>query len=170
METIFLKRACYAIACAGALAIASALIHPFGPKTNSDRILLSGADVDPALMRVLKKSCQNCHSERTEWPWYSYVAPMSWLIEKDVHQARSHLNLSRWEEYDARKQHDLLAELAAIVRNRRMPPGRYTLLHPTTKPSPEEFDRIYQWTRAERRRLSLLAPARLTGSRPPGSK
>ena len=81
----------------------------------------SGTDVDPAVVRILEKSCQNCHYERTEWPWYSYVAPMSWLIEKDVHEARSHLNLSRWGEYDAQKQHDLLAELAAVVRSRRMP-------------------------------------------------
>jgi hypothetical protein len=55
---------------------------------------------------------------------------MPWLIEKDVHEARSHLNLSRWGEYDAQKQHGLLARLAAVLRNRRMPLPRYTLLHP----------------------------------------
>jgi hypothetical protein len=84
---------------------------------------------------------------------------MSWLIEKDVHEARSHLNLFRWSEYDARKQHDLLAELAAVVRNRRMPLLRYTPLLHGAKPSPDEFERIYQWTRAERRRLTSLASA-----------
>src|SRR6202041_3127598 len=89
----------------------------------------------------------------------SYVAPMSWLIEKDVHEARSHLNLSRWGEYDAQTQHDLLAELAAVVRSRRIPLSRYTLLHPGDKPSPDEFERIYQWTRVERRRLTSLASA-----------
>ena len=159
VKNIFLKRPHYAIACAGVLALASAFIHPFGLKTNSARPLFSGADVDPAVGGILEKSCENCHSERTEWPWYSYVAPMSWLIEKDVHEARSHLNLSRWGEYDARKQHDLLAELAAVVRSRRMPLLRYTLLHPGAKPSPDEFERIYQWTRVERRRLTSLASA-----------
>ena len=84
---------------------------------------------------------------------------MPWLIEKDVHEARSHLNLSRWGEYDAQKQHGLLARLAAVLRNRRMPLPRYTLLHPGTKPTPDEFERIYQWTRAERRRLTSLASA-----------
>ena len=79
---------------------------------------------------------------------------MSWLIRNNLHQGRSHMNLSRWDEYDAARQHDLLAELAAVVRNRRMPLPRYTLLHPGAKPSPEEFDRIYQWTRTERRRLA----------------
>jgi len=159
MKKVLLKRPHYAIACAGVLAVASALIHPFGLKTNSVRPLLSGVDVDPAVVRILEKSCQNCHSERTEWPWYSYVAPMSWLIEKDVHEARRYLNLSQWGEYDVQKQHDLLAEFAAVVRNRRMPLLRYTLLHPGAKPSPDEFERIYQWTRAERRRLTSLASA-----------
>jgi hypothetical protein len=159
MRKIPLKaRHCAAIACAAALAIASDFVHPFGKvKSSSAAPLLAGADVDPVVMRILEKSCRNCHSERSEWPWYSYVAPMSWLIENDVHQARSHLNLSRWQEYDAPKQHELLAEMAAVVRSRRMPLPRYTLLHPGSKPSPAEFDRIYQWTRAERRRLAPLA-------------
>ena len=159
MRKIFPTRRHYVTACAGVRAVASAFIHPFGLKTNSAGPLLSGADVDPAVVRILEKSRQNCYSERTEWPWYSYVAPMSWLIEKDVHEARSHLNLSRWGEYDAQKQHDLLAEPAAVVRNRRMPLSRYILLHPGDKPSPDEFERIYQWTRAERRRLTSLASA-----------
>jgi len=94
MRKIFPTRRHYVTACAGVRAVASAFIHPFGLKTNSAGPLLSGADVDPAVVRILEKSCQNCYSERTEWPWYSYVAPMSWLIEKDVHEARSHLNLS----------------------------------------------------------------------------
>jgi hypothetical protein len=144
-----------AVGCASALIVASAFIHPFGVvKIKSARPLLAGSNVDPAVLHILERSCQNCHSERTEWPWYSYVAPMSWLIENDVHQGRSHMNLSRWDEYDPARQHDLLAELAAVVRNRRMPLPRYTLLHPGAKPSPEEFDRIYQWTRTERRRLA----------------
>lgn len=146
---------------AGGLAVASALVHPFGAvKSHSTAPLLAGANVDPAIARILEKSCRNCHSEQTEWPWYSYVAPLSWLIENDVHQGRSHLNLSRWQTYDARQQHDLLAELAAVARNRRMPPPRFTLLHPGSQPSPAEFERIYQWTRVERRRLTSLAAAR----------
>jgi hypothetical protein len=157
MRNSVLKKPPYAaMACATVLAGASVLMHPFGDvKTTSAKPLLAGADVDPAVVRILEKSCQNCHSERTEWPWYSYVAPMSWLIEKDVHDARSHMNLSRWQEYDAQKRHDLLTEMAAVVRNRRMPLARYTLLHPDAKLSAIEFDRIYQWARAERRRMNF---------------
>src|SRR5580704_2019666 len=71
----------------------------------------------------------NCHSERTTWPWYSYVAPVSWLIESDVSKARGHMNLSVWDQYTVEKREELPGELAAAVRSRQMPPPRYTLMH-----------------------------------------
>ena len=69
------------------LAVCSVLVHPFGAikAQRSDKPLLLDSTFDPQVVRTLEKSCQNCHSEKTEWPWYSYVAPMSWMIEKDVH-------------------------------------------------------------------------------------
>jgi hypothetical protein len=80
---------------ASVIVFASVLVHPFGPvkAAKSAHPLLAGTDIDPAIFRVLERSCQNCHSEKTEWPWYSYIAPMSWLVEGDVSQARSHVNL-----------------------------------------------------------------------------
>ncbi len=145
---------------AGAIALASVFVHPFGSmKARSAGPLLAGAEADAAVLHTLEKSCQNCHSERTEWPWYSYVAPVSWLIENDVHQGRSHMNLSRWQQYDSEKQHELLAAMGAVARNHIMPPPRYTFLHPGSRPSPVELERIYQWTRMERRRLTALARA-----------
>src|SRR5579863_4366221 len=59
--------------------IASVSIHPSGAVRSvaSNRELLAGAEVDPAVLQVVERSCQNCHSEKTEWPWYSRVAPMS---------------------------------------------------------------------------------------------
>jgi len=82
---------------------------------------------------------------------------VSWLIEKDVHQARSHMNLSGWGQYSLDEKQDLLADLAAAVRSRQMPPPRYTLMHRSAKLSEPERERIYQWARGERRRLKSLA-------------
>jgi hypothetical protein len=112
---------------------------------------------DPSVVRIIERSCQNCHSERTAWPWYSYVAPMSWLIENDVQQARSHMNLSRWDEYGLEKKQAILTELGAVVRSRQMPLPRYVQLHPSAKLSDVEINQIYQWARAERRRLKSIA-------------
>ena len=124
-----LIRRLYATLLAGVIAVGvpSLLIRPFGDLKahRSLNPLLAGADVNPAIIQIVERSCQNCHSEKTEWPWYSYVAPVSWLIEKDVHDARSHMNLSRWDDYGLEKKQELLTRLAAAVRSRQMPPARY---------------------------------------------
>jgi hypothetical protein len=147
---------------ASLLGVVSLLAHPFGAVKipASSKPLLAGAPVDPAVMQIVEKSCQSCHSEKTAWPWYSYVAPMSWLIEKDVNQGRSHMNLSHWDEYSVEKQQEILAKLSAVVRNRRMPLPRYTMLHPEATLSDSEIDRLYGWAREERVRLKSI-----TGSR-----
>jgi hypothetical protein len=136
----------------------ASLVHPFGAvKTRrSNTPLLAGAPLDPSITQRIEKSCQNCHSERTDWPWYSYVAPMSWLIENDVRQGRSHMNLSHWDEYTLEKRQEILTELSAMVRSRQMPPPRYLQLHPSAKLSDAEIDQIYQWARGERRRLKSI--------------
>src|SRR5689334_4306754 len=90
----FLKLCSVAI---GLLALASVFVHPYGSvkSQRSDAPLLTGAEAKLEITQIFERSCQNCHSERTEWPWYSYVAPLSWMIEKDVSMGRSHMNLSQ---------------------------------------------------------------------------
>jgi hypothetical protein len=139
------------------VAIASIFIHPFGnPKTvsrTSNRQLLSGAQVDPAVFSILQRSCQNCHSEETAWPWYSYVAPASWMVEKDVRDARSHFNMSRWSEYNLDDRIQIIFAIGTRVRNKSMPLPRYLVLHHDAKLSDAEIDLVYQWARSERKRL-----------------
>jgi hypothetical protein len=143
----------------GLVGLASVFVHPFGAvkARTSNTPLLAGAAVDPSVVRIVERSCQSCHSERTDWPWYSYVAPMSWLIENDVRNGRSHMNLSHWDDYTLDKQQEILTELSAMVRSRQMPLPRYLQLHPSAKLSDAEIDQIYQWARGERRRLKSIA-------------
>jgi len=137
------------------LAICSFFVHPFGAikAQRSDKPLLLDATFDPQVVRTLEKSCQNCHSEKTEWPWYSYVAPMSWMIENDVQRARNHMNLSRWNGYNPEQQQEILSRMSVLVRNRAMPLPRYLLLHPESKLADAEIAYLYQWARTERKRL-----------------
>jgi Haem-binding domain len=149
----------FLISAAGAWVFASAVIHPFGAvksANSSSNALLSGTPISGEPLRVFERSCQNCHSDKTSWPWYSYVAPMSLMIESDVSEARGRMNLSHWNEYSIDDQQSLLASIAAAVRSRQMPPSRYVLLHPDAKLSPEERELIYNWARGERRRLRAL--------------
>lgn len=134
---------------------ASALVHPL-PHEASDRAsspLLLGADIPASVVDVFAHACINCHSEKTRWPWYSHVAPVSWLVEHDVKRARERLNLSRWDRLDAAEQRLLLTAIATVIENREMPLHRYVVFHPEVKLSADDSDQVIEWTQAERRRL-----------------
>src|SRR5690348_5725913 len=87
--------------------------------------LFEGAQADAAILHIIERACQNCHSEQTHWPWYSRLPPASWLVHRDVTQARARLNLSRWRNNGLADQEALLSAIGAAVRTGVMPPGRY---------------------------------------------
>jgi len=149
-----IKKAVLCTVIVGGIGAAGGLVHPFGNLRGPDRgAILNDAHIDPATLRIIQRSCQNCHSDQTEWPWYSRVAPGSWLLERDVSQARSRFNLSRWNGYTPLQQASILGAIGVAARTGVMPPSRYTLLHPDAKLSNEERQEIYQWSKAERRLL-----------------
>ena len=115
--------------------------------------ILAGAHADAHVFSILERSCQNCHSLKTEWPVYSRVFPFSWIVEHDVQEARTHMNLSRWQIYDESEKSLLLSEIGSVARNHIMPPRRYTMIHPEAKLSEGEANEVYDWTRSERKLL-----------------
>lgn len=130
----------------------AALQHP--GERRKDWPLLAGADIDRGTLGIIERACQDCHSERTRWPWYSHIPPVSWLLQRDVMQARSHLDLSRWQDYSAGERRTLLSTIGAATRSETMPPGRYTVLHAEGRLSRAEREQVYRWTRAERSRIA----------------
>ena len=97
---------------------------------------------------ILQRACYNCHSNGTVWPWYSGVAPVSWLVGSDVEEGRRNLNFSEWGDYDSGTQIHKLRGIAEEVQDGEMPPWYYTMVHPSSRLSPSERDRILAWTRA----------------------
>lgn len=131
------------------------LVHPFGNARLSaaDKPLMNTATIQQPVLDVMQRSCENCHSDRTAWPWYSLIAPMSWAIEKDVSDGRSHWNMSKWDQYSLEERQDILTEIAPMVRNRKMPLPKYLFLHPEAKLSDSDVDLLYRWSRSERKRI-----------------
>lgn len=146
--------------------VSSVFIHPFGhvKRAKAHKPLLQGAKVEPAVYDMLKNSCRNCHSDETRWPWYSYVAPVEWLIEKDVWDARGHFNMSHWDEYTSEQQTQILAEISVMIRDQKMPLRRYLFMHPGAKLNKEDISLIDQWGHKERKRV------RIEGERPPNQQ
>src|SRR6266851_328276 len=139
IKTILIATSVAAIA-----AVGGSLIHPFGaagvPGTN--QTILREAQIDPETLAIVQRACRSCHSQQTEWPWYSHVAPVSWLLARDVQQARVHMNLSQWQDYSADDRVRLLSEIGSAVRSREMPVQRYLLLHPEARLSDTERQQI----------------------------
>ncbi len=139
------------------IAVASALTYPRAA-ANPDRPLFEGARIDPSVLATFRRSCADCHSEATRYPWYSYVAPVSILISNDVAQGRERLNLSRWSKYSPIRQQRLLSEIANQVKDREMPLRVYTFVHRGTILSDAEISQVFKWTQEERLRLIYAAP------------
>jgi hypothetical protein len=130
--------------------------RPVNPPVNRSRTIEANMNIPANVSNLLEKSCKNCHSYQTEWPWYSRVAPMSWLIAKDVREARKAVNFSDWTLYNGRRPGSARGTLAAAcagVQSGRMPPSRYTRLHPEARVSAQEAAAFCAWTSAEIREL-----------------
>jgi hypothetical protein len=94
---------------------------------------------------ILGRACGNCHSQATVWPWYSRVAPVSWLVAHDVNHGREHLDFSTLPALGPRKKAKLLGEIAEEVEEEAMPPRLYRLLHPEARLSEAERRVLVEW-------------------------
>ena len=116
-----------------ASAIGLAQYHPLGNPRSVPRQaraeLLTGVHLSADARRVLIEKCSNCHSNATSWPVYSNVAPLSWIIERDVLEGREHLNLSNWQSLPPDRQETLAEEIVREIKRKAMPPMQYRLVH-----------------------------------------
>ncbi|HEX6850599.1 MAG TPA: heme-binding domain-containing protein [Candidatus Polarisedimenticolaceae bacterium] len=94
---------------------------------------------------ILRRSCYDCHSHETRWPWYSRVAPVSWLVASDVRDGRRHLNLSRWNRLDGDKRAHALEEIVEVVTEGEMPIRAYLLTHPGAELTAADVETIRAW-------------------------
>ena len=145
------------------LSLVLSFIHPWGnPRAGAQpgAPLLEGSGVPDDVRRVLAAKCGDCHSGNTHYPAYSFLAPVSWMIEHDVQEAREHLNLSRWQSLSDADRISALSRIASEVNAAQMPPKRYLALHPEARLSADEQKLIYDWARAERKRIRQQATHR----------
>ena len=112
---------------------------PYG-RDHTNPPVVEEPDWDSSQTRDLAvRACFDCHSNETVWPWYSKIAPVSWLVQRDVDQGRDHFNLSDWEQRPAPGR--LMAE---AVREGEMPPWFYLPLHPEARLSDAEKEALAQ--------------------------
>jgi hypothetical protein len=104
----------------------------------------------PAPVRaILRRSCYDCHSNETVWPWYSRVAPVSFLLARDVAEGRRELNVSVWNRYEDKRRLRKFKEIIEQVGKKEMPPTVYTVAHRAAILTPEDRKALMDWARAE---------------------
>ncbi|HEV2863443.1 MAG TPA: heme-binding domain-containing protein [Pyrinomonadaceae bacterium] len=104
--------------------------------------------------RVLDRSCMDCHSNRTRWPWYSNVSPVSWFVADHVEEGRREMNFSRWGGYTERQREGRLRAVCGTVREGFMPLNSYTLVHRGAALTPDDAKALCDWAASEEARLS----------------
>jgi Haem-binding domain len=117
------------------------------PPVVPSRSLEAHMDVPPDVQGMFKRSCYDCHSSATVWPWYSRVAPISWYVVHDVNEGRSHVNFQNWEAQVSPKEGlEHLGLSCKLVREGKMPPADYRTMHSGTDVSPQETSALCAWT------------------------
>ncbi len=107
---------------------------------------------------ILERSCWDCHSNETVWPWYAHVAPASWLVAEDVEDGRRHANFSAWDRYAADDRDEVMEEVVEVMEEAEMPLRKYTFIHRDAKLSDAERERLIEWARAMRAEIGVEAP------------
>jgi hypothetical protein len=100
----------------------------------------------PEVVSVLRRACYDCHSNETMWPWYSRVAPVSWVIARDVHEGRTALNFSAWNQLSAEKQAKAMHESWEEVAEGKMPTWYYVAFHPEARLSAKDRSVLRAWS------------------------
>jgi hypothetical protein len=106
---------------------------PYGWRHPNPPVSRSAAWPSAEAESLARAACYDCHSNETDWPVYSYVAPMSWLLRRDVEAGRHELNFSEWD-----RDHGEADDAADAIEDGSMPPRQYTILHPDARLSAAE--------------------------------
>lgn len=121
----------------------------FIPVDRTNPPVTSEVDAPPAVLALLKRACYDCHSNRTRWPWYSHVAPVSWLLADHVHDGRADLNFSEWPVFDLEGRSLAMEDIRKEMTHHGMPLKSYLILHPEARLTDAEYDTLARWAGAD---------------------
>jgi hypothetical protein len=99
----------------------------------------------PQIAALLRAACYDCHSDETIWPWYSRIAPVSWLIASDVNDGRERLNFSEWPHALPERATKRLERVSEELDYKNMPPRKFTLMHPAARLAEAQRQELIKW-------------------------
>ena len=123
------------------------------PVADPSLALESHLPVEPNVAAILYRSCADCHSNKTRWPWYANVAPVSWFVIDHVNDGRSQMNFSEWGSYPKDEQHNLLRGICSLSKSGEMPLSSYTPMHRDSKLTGQDLSVLCEWVNRSQLRL-----------------
>jgi len=141
------------------IAAIAQLIRPdlTNPAIVAEQKLEASTTVPPDVAVILERSCNDCHSNTTSYPWYSQITPVSWWLKNHVEHGREHLNFSIWNTYETRRKVRKLEDVCEQVESREMPLPSYTWSHRDAALSDGEIKTLCDWSKAEQDRLGAAS-------------
>jgi hypothetical protein len=128
------------------VAIAVVIVIQFIPVDRSNPPVQGELNAPPAVAEILRASCYDCHSNETQWPWYSYVAPVSWMLAHHVGEGREKLNFSTWSDLAEKDRIKMVHEIWEETSQGQMPLRVYLIMHPKAKLSDGAIERLRMWS------------------------
>src|SRR5438094_10198720 len=116
------------------------------PAVDESQTIFARTQITPEVSAILNRSCNDCHSNKTVWPWYTNVAPVSWWLSNHVNGGRRALNMSEWGKLDPNRQDRKLRQICDEVSDGVMPLSSYTPMHPAAKLSDQDKKTLCDWT------------------------
>jgi len=113
---------------------------PYGRNHTNPPVVREPAWDSPTTRELARRACFDCHSNESVWPWYSKIAPTSWLVAFDVYEGRKELNFSDWR--DGAREGEQARKIMKEVNSGDMPPLQYRLVHPEAKLDPAARKRL----------------------------
>lgn len=129
----------------GLAVLALLVLLQFVPVDRENPPVAGDFDGPAEVREILVRSCYDCHSNLTRWPWYSRVAPISFLVAHDVEEGRSKLNFSEWGTYGQAERAHQVAEVQDVIEEGEMPLPIYLLLHGGARLSGGDLQTLRGW-------------------------
>lgn len=120
-------------------------IDKTNPPVDRQKDYLSSMEVPLEIAQILKTSCYDCHSDEAIYPWYSNVAPVSWMLKHHINEGREHVNFSTWMDYSEKKKISIHEEITEVLEEGEMPMLSYTLIHSDAKLSESSKAALISW-------------------------
>lgn len=115
--------------------------------------LEDSTSVPAEVQMVLSRSCNDCHSNKTLYPWYSQITPFNWFLADHIDLGRSKLNFSTWNTYTAKKKIHKLEEICEMLEAKSMPLPSYLWIHRDAVLSDDQSKMLCGWATEEKKRM-----------------